>query len=288
MKTILQILLILQILAQTMGCSEKQPTSPVWDGTTDTAWYNDSQTEFTITTPEQLAGLAKLVNGGNDFKDKTVKLGANIKLKKKTWMPIGVDTYKPFKGNFDGNGFVVSGLYIKGEVEGRGLFGHNEGTIKNLGITDSYVSGEWSIGGLAGFNNGDIDNCYFSGKVRVYTKYGGGLAGQNSGNITSSYSTGEVMGIDVSFLNVDNDHIGGLAGNNEGKITNSHSKSKVVGENYTGGLVGSNYGIIKDSHFSGTVAHSGGDRVGGIAGYNANNGKIINSFSFGRVKKSIL
>jgi hypothetical protein len=60
MKTIPQILLILQILAQTMSCAEKQPASPAWDGTADTAWYNDSQTEFTITTPEQLAGLAEL------------------------------------------------------------------------------------------------------------------------------------------------------------------------------------------------------------------------------------
>jgi len=32
----------------------------VWNGKADTKWYKDSKSEFTITTPEQLAGLAKL------------------------------------------------------------------------------------------------------------------------------------------------------------------------------------------------------------------------------------
>ncbi|MCL2100658.1 MAG: hypothetical protein FWH22_02955 [Fibromonadales bacterium] len=30
----------------------------VWDGTVDTDWYNGTDTEFTISTAEQLAGLA--------------------------------------------------------------------------------------------------------------------------------------------------------------------------------------------------------------------------------------
>ena len=34
----------------------------IWDGTADVSWYDESKTEFTITTAEQLAGLAKLVN----------------------------------------------------------------------------------------------------------------------------------------------------------------------------------------------------------------------------------
>ena len=38
-----------------------------WDGTADTSWYNDTDTEFVITTAEQLAGLAELVDNGNTF-----------------------------------------------------------------------------------------------------------------------------------------------------------------------------------------------------------------------------
>jgi hypothetical protein len=73
-----KILLILFLLL--LGCDDARENPAIWNGKADTAWYNDSQTEFTITTPEQLAGLAKLVEGGNDFYDKTIKLGADIML----------------------------------------------------------------------------------------------------------------------------------------------------------------------------------------------------------------
>ena len=38
----------------------------VWDGTSDTSWYNETDTEFHIKTAEQLAGLAELTNIGID------------------------------------------------------------------------------------------------------------------------------------------------------------------------------------------------------------------------------
>lgn len=54
-----------------------------WDGTTvDTSWYDDNttDTEFTISDSADLAGLAELVNEGNNFSGKTIKLGADIDL----------------------------------------------------------------------------------------------------------------------------------------------------------------------------------------------------------------
>ena len=33
-----------------------------WDGTADTSWYDENETEYHIFTAEQLAGLAQLVN----------------------------------------------------------------------------------------------------------------------------------------------------------------------------------------------------------------------------------
>ena len=48
-----------------------KPTSAKWDGKTiDISWYNPTQTEFTISTGAELAGLAALVNGSYD---KTIK-----------------------------------------------------------------------------------------------------------------------------------------------------------------------------------------------------------------------
>ena len=38
-----------------------------WIDSADVSWYKEGQTEFTISTERQLAGLAKLVNDGNTF-----------------------------------------------------------------------------------------------------------------------------------------------------------------------------------------------------------------------------
>jgi len=251
----------------------------IWKGKIDTSWYNDSQTDFTITTPEQLAGFAKLVNDSNDFKGKTVNLGASIDLKKKDWTPIGKGLSTEFKGTFDGKGFVVSGLYMKGDLNGHGLFGRNNGTIKNLGITDSYVSGDWVMGGLAGSNDdaGSIDNCYFSGTLELKREYGGGLVGINKGSITNSYSADKVMMIKASAKY--RYYLGGLVGDNRGEIINSYSTSAVEGTSGVGGLAGDNSGTIKNSYSTGAV--NGHFYVGGFVG--SNNGNIINSYSAGAV-----
>lgn len=47
-----------------------------WDGAVDLSWYNGTDTEFTITTARQLAGVAALVNSNTtDFAGKTIRLG---------------------------------------------------------------------------------------------------------------------------------------------------------------------------------------------------------------------
>lgn len=54
-----------------------------WDGTTvDTNWYDDNTNaaEFTIYDSADLAGLAELVNEGNNFSGKTIELGDDIDL----------------------------------------------------------------------------------------------------------------------------------------------------------------------------------------------------------------
>lgn len=47
----------------------------------DLSWYDGTDTEFTLTTPAQLAGAAALVNSNTaDFAGKTIRLGADISL----------------------------------------------------------------------------------------------------------------------------------------------------------------------------------------------------------------
>ncbi len=274
----------------------------VWGGKADTSWYNASQSEFTITTAEAFAGFAVLVNGGNNFMGKTVKLGVDIKLNStinwqswassapvNVWTSIGTSA-KPFSGTFDGGGFVISGVYINSASyeQSLGLFGYvsSNGTIKNLGITASYIKGKTQVGGLVGYNNGTIINSYFYGTV-AGIEYVGGLVGKNTsgGTISFSYSTVTVTG---------ERYVGGLVGYNASSlasnssilvssIISSYSISVVIGTgNDVGGLVGGNWGIIVSSYFSGTVTGLG--NVGGLVGDNNGGSMIDNSYSIGTVK----
>lgn len=179
----------------------KSVITDTWDGTADTAWYyaDPTATEFTLTTAEELAGLADLVDDGNTFADKTIKLGKNLDLAGTVFDPIGsYRNNKAFKGTFDGQGYAVSGLnqntwaldngYEYGDL-GLGLFGKVEdATIKNLTIDGASISGESAIcGSVAATAYGD---CTFenitvkNSEVNDYQYYAGGVVGWASGDHT--------------------------------------------------------------------------------------------------------
>jgi len=89
----------------------------------------------------------------------------------KGWVPIGSTYWYPVKGNFDGNGKTISGLYIHNEESDHiGLFGCiSNGTVKNLGVVDADVTGWRMVGGLTGRLTGGTataQNSYVTGKVR--------------------------------------------------------------------------------------------------------------------------
>jgi len=203
-------------------------------------WYfkNKDKNEYDITTAEELAGLAELVNDKNiDFAGKTVKLGNDIHLNNAEWIPIGTKA-KPFNGTFDGNNHIISGVYIKDSNTCQGLFGYigSSGEIKNLKIKDSCIEGDNYVGGLAGINKGKISKSCYEGKV-MGRNYVGGLVGANEGIISNSYSNSTVTG---NCNDGEVGGIGGLVGENWGKIDNCYSSGKVTGKENVGGLVGKN------------------------------------------------
>ena len=96
-----------------------------WQGGGVTTWFDaatyDSAKEYTLTEPEQVAGLATLVNGGYNFEGKTVTLVANDKTdnsltlpENENWTPIGNTRGSEFKGTISGgkNGVVIKGLTL--------------------------------------------------------------------------------------------------------------------------------------------------------------------------------
>jgi hypothetical protein len=200
----------------------------------DIDWSADS---ITITTKIQLKELAIKVNNGNSFRNKTINLLNDIDLEGSEgdqWEPIGKLDCN-FEGIFDGNGNVISGIYINNGKDYQGLFGITGiGLIKNLGIV-AYISGGSSVGGLVGMNwgGGKINGCYASGTVKGSSNVGG-LVGSNLGRVTivNSYATTTVTATSY-FGGI----AGGLTGENSGYITNSYASGSVTGD-YAGGLSG--------------------------------------------------
>ena len=184
----------------------------VWDGSSDTTWYNENDTEFILTTAEQLAGFRDLVDGGNTFEGKTVKLGADIDLYLEqkdeqgntikdgevpalvSFDPIGKGYVhnggQAFMGTFDGQGHTIYNLYQNGwdlgysySTVGGGLFASiKDATIKNLAVSGANIVMECiDMGTVVGYAQG---KCTFENivitdsKLANYQRYTGGVVGE--------------------------------------------------------------------------------------------------------------
>ena len=198
-----------------------------WDGSADTSWYTRAPDvlEYHISTAEQLAGLAQLVNadpGTTNFAGKTFYLEKDLDLSGHEWISIGTvlggdcPEYS-FCGVFDGKGHVISNLYshesyIAGADQSHNLlrnalFGSvYNGEVKNLGVANAKI---WiapkddSAGGkgilVDWMGKSKITNCWTSGSIYSGTKFEkniGGIVGVTMQGCTISgcYSTATLTG----------------------------------------------------------------------------------------------
>ena len=223
---------------------------------------------YSISSAEELAKLAAMTDNGGIGENTEFVLANDIDLSVYStgegWTPIGSPS-KKFTATFDGNGHVVSNLYIyRPNDNNQGLFGWaSNADIKNVGLENVDVTGDCNVGGLVGNgSNSIISNCYATGDV-VGGGWVGGLVGEGSSStISNCYATGSVTGT-RTYSNV-----GGLVGYGQNRIiiSSSYSTGSVTGNNNVGGLLGwSNYGTINNSYSTGTV--TGNANVGGLLGY---------------------
>ena len=84
--------------------SAREITADVWDGGADTSWYDEAERELVIETAEEFAGLAVIVNGGENLAGKTILLASDLDLGGNEWVPIGSgnNAANYFGGTFDG------------------------------------------------------------------------------------------------------------------------------------------------------------------------------------------
>lgn len=282
------------------------------------SWYGDgSATEYTIRTAEELAYLAQLVNGGNDFSGKTVTLARDIDLsavcgeQSENWIPIGNTNQATFRGTFDGQSHTVSEIYINNDFSVFGLFGYvKNGEVTALTVSGTIIAKDGATigGGIAGsLDGGTITKCT-SNVVIEYPQQGscqfyyGGIVGdikngsrvslcENYGNIRVNGGTnGSVIG-----------GIVGMVCDIDSKVENCKNNgaiNAVITAQRTfdiGGIVGINAGTVTQCRNLGNLSLTNTAKknrarkvAGGVVGKNetASSNGVINCSNDGVVTLS--
>lgn len=107
------------------------------EGAADTTWYTKDKdaTSYTITKPEEFAGIVKLTNERHtDFSNVTIKLGNDIDLAGRRW----TQCIKDFKGILDGQKFQIRNFMSDGSPLFNELSGTTGGVIKDFTLSGSY------------------------------------------------------------------------------------------------------------------------------------------------------
>lgn len=194
-----------------------------------------------------------------------------------------------FKGVLDGNGFTIKNFSLNANTVNKnyGLFNNNEGTIKNLKLSDFTfnvnltTTTSSSIGVIAGTNNGTIENVSLVNSLanQTYnihnsniTSYFGTLVGTNKGtisncdvNIDTDYkfrtSAGENGSYTENFYT--NYILGGLVGLNEGEMMYCNFKNDLNIEARASGT-------FVDAFVDFTYYANSNNTIGGLVGKNTN------------------
>lgn len=208
-----------------------------------------------------IENAADFANIANDLDGKYVLLN-NIDLGGVEWSPIGT-AEKPFTGTLDGNGNTISGLAITKTTDGvAGLFGHNNGTIKNLTVSGNInadATGSENnvayIGGVAGYNGGTINNCYNLVTVN------GSIVIADEKNI-DDYLVNETW-FDTHFADIENAKVATsttltdgaviTVGNNPIRLNGSATNVTI---NVSGATVPA-YIVLENASFSGSISNVG-------------------------------
>ena len=247
---------------------------------------------YLISTSQELALLSALCDKYPDdvyfeysrhYREANYRLTNSIDLSGKNWYPLGTrkkgwgSCDAGFKGTFDGNGYIISGITIDiSEIPERsiGFFGAVEfAHLNNIILKDISITGtgickdDYFIGGLCGEAFGDsiIENC--AADVKIDTKcelqcMAGGLLGSIfHSNATDCLSVGKLKVYTPNAVRA-----GGFAGciESQCKVARCGSEMTVESKNYKledKDLISQGYGYL---HYIGGFAGDMGDGAGDI------------------------
>lgn len=262
----------------------------------------------TVFNPYKIVEPAHL-NASRNHSNAYFELEKNIDLSKySAWEPIGTDR-EPFTGNFQGNGYIVSGLtvnLVSDKERAAGLFGYAEfASIDRLNVRSGTIqvrrgSALESVyaGGIAGkLSNSSISNSSTDVEIIAdsqHYSYAGGISGDiRESEILKSYNLGDIRAGSGDYAG----YSGGIIGialdsqieqvYNAGNITASSNFEPA----YAGGVAGSLIrGRLTDAYTLGAVHSSSWlDKPfsGALLG-SASLSDISHSYGIGRFSESSL
>src|SRR5574344_1144570 len=222
--------------------------------TDDMESHKNADGYYEISTPVQMKWLSYYVNASTDHAATNARLMNDIDLSyvcsetAGNWTPIGnygANSNLLYNGTLDGNGKMVSNLYIaNATTDYQGLFGYNQknSVVRNLTVSGNISSAKSTAGLLTGPNDGQIKNCTSSGSVTGDSKVGG-ITGMNGGDITQCDNK--------AALSDNQGIIGGItAGLTGGNVTDCMNegtvKTKSSTSAQTGGIAGYCMGTIEN------------------------------------------
>lgn len=237
---------------------------------------------YQISSPEQLAYMARYSAANNQFAGKYIVLTKDIDLNGKKWIPTA------FSGFFDGQGHSIKNMTTEGTSTGdSGLFsqvtpgsGYVTAYLANIHIIEPQVSykgtGTAYLGALAGeATDTNVVNCSVEGgKIDGSTSgYSGGLIGSikcsktiGSMNIKSCFSTAQISGSYagglIGYANYGNTLYGTVY------INDCYSGGSIAAKLSAGGIIGTVRQIkgLEINHCFSTAGISVNDGAGEGAG----------------------
>ena len=263
-----------------------------------------ADTPFQIAGAAQLAELAQYVNAGDaTFVSAHYVMTDDVNLSAYgNWTPIGTED-KPFRGVFDGQNHVVTGLKIDRNEGYQGLFGYVSGTddehkaqLKNIVVQDAQIRARAEVGAVVGrygqFTQGfvePLENCAMIGGTIQGTTGSmsqsscvGGIVGWAFGEIQRCYATGDIIGADNAR------EYGGIVGESFKTVNACYSTGSLSGMgSYAddfGGIAGKARGAVTNCYATGNVIGTLNDArtFGGVVGCAL--GEVTNCYAAGTVK----
>ncbi len=298
-----------------VGDIEDVTTSQMWDGvSTNTNWFVNESNTYTLYQPADLAGLAKLVNEGNNMEGKTIYLAAELDMNNKPWTPIGNSNATAFKGTFIGNNLSIKNLNPtpSDQINMASLFGVSEGIIQQLQVNGNFHieydnTNMLYSGGICGINKGTVQHCRNHVNMTIHMKheseektnvYVGGIVGDHTGTILSCQNYGSIAAENINTNANAYLHIGGIVGgaSGEANISNCENTRNLTGKNGNvrmGGIVGISSGesvsVTESTNWGNVLIEASHNEAaaGGIVGKNASKATVKGVYNKGNVNVAL-